>query len=247
MGALIEMRDLSFSWPEGRPVFSGLNASIQAGERICLMGRNGSGKSTLFRLLLGLLEPSAGTLFYRAEAYQYRKQWLRNLRQAIGFVFQDPEEQIFAPTVLQEISFGPHNLGLPREEVERRVMTAARQMCLLEMLERPTHLLSFGEKKRVSIAAILVMQPEILLLDEPTAWLDPENQAEITRLLLELNREGTTLIVSSHQLDWAADFAERALLLGQGGLAYDGPMAEALAQPTLLEELGLLISERNRK
>lgn len=236
---LLSLKHLSFAWPAGPEVLRDVSFEVAPGERICLMGRNGSGKSTLFRLIVGLEEPKSGELYFQGEPYSYKKKWLTDLRKQIGFVFQDPEEQLFAPSVFQELGFGLLNLGVPEDEVRARVLETAERTGLTPLLERPTHLLSFGEKKRVTIAGILVMRPKLLLLDEPTAWLDPENQAEITDLLLRMNEEGVTLIVSSHQLAWARQFGERAIFLGHGEVAYDGPMADTFEQREMLEDLGL--------
>lgn len=248
MPSLLEIRDLHFHWPEQLEIFSGLNCSIQSGQRIALLGRNGSGKSTLFRLMMGLSRPTAGELAFEGESYRYGRKDLESLRKKIGFVFQDPEHQLFAPNVLQELAFGLLNSGYSDEAARERVLGVAEHFQLLPLLERGLHELSFGEKKRVSIAAILALQPSMLILDEPTAWLDPENRDQVTDLLLSESRErGTTLLVSSHQLQWAAHFAERAILLGgrkdpgsAAQIVFDGPMAELMTQTELLAREGLL-------
>ena len=202
--AILSCRDLCLGW-NGREVQHNLNFEIHSGDYLCIVGENGAGKSTFFLLANGVLCPKEGTVFFHGEPVGRKKQELNRLRRGVGLVFQDPDVQILGGTVEEEISFGPMNLGLPREEVRRRVDRVIERMRLEELRQRAPQYLSGGEKKRVSIADALAMEPELLLMDEPAASLDPENCRLLEKTLDMLGEQGLALFqigfgIQRHQL-----------------------------------------------
>ena len=216
-----------------------LTVSIHRGERLAVLGRNGAGKSTFFLLCNGILEPDQGEILCDGKKLTRKKKDLLELRRKIGIVFQEADNQILAVTVEGEVSFGPMNLGLPLAEVEIRTSEALNAMCLHGYAQRSPQELSGGEKKRVTIADILAMKPELILLDEPTASLDPENVARLEDTLDELTSAGIALVVSTHDVDFAARFADRGLVFSQGEVLADGPLEEIFSDSRLLHKASL--------
>ena len=206
---------------------------------MAVLGRNGAGKSTFFLLCNGVLEPKSGTIFCAGKAVTRKKQDLLELRRRVGIVFQEAENQILAVTVEGEVSFGPLNLGLSLPEVEHRTADALTAMGLEGYAQRSPQYLSGGEKKRVTIADILAMEPDLILLDEPTSSLDPENVTRLEEILDRLTQAGIALLVSTHDVDFAARFAKRGLVFSNGRLTKDAPMEQIFSDSALLEQAGL--------
>ena len=236
---ILQLENVSYAYPDGPLAVDKLSVSIHKGERVAVLGRNGAGKSTFFLLCNGILEPDQGKLYCGGKAVSRKKKDLLELHRRVGIVFQEAENQILAVTVEGEVSFGPMNLGLPVDAVQRRTEAALEAMGLEEYAERSPQYLSGGEKKRVTIADILAMSPDVILLDEPTASLDPENAARLEDILDELTRAGIALAVSTHDVDFAARFAERGLVFAGGRLVADGPMKSIFSRKELLREAGL--------
>ena len=236
---ILQLENVSYAYPDGSLAVDQLSVSIHKGERVAVLGRNGAGKSTFFLLCNGILEPDQGKLYCGGKAVSRKKKDLLELHRRVGIVFQEAENQILAVTVEGEVSFGPMNLGLPVDAVQRRTEAALEAMGLEEYAERSPQYLSGGEKKRVTIADILAMSPDVILLDEPTASLDPENAARLEEILDELTRAGIALAVSTHDVDFAARFAERGLVFAGGRLVADGPMKSIFSREELLREAGL--------
>ena len=206
---------------------------------VALLGKNGAGKSTLFLHLNGIYEPDEGKVFIDGEELKYDKKSLLKFRQKVGIVFQNPDDQIFAPTVEEDVAFGPLNLGLSMEEVQNRVEEALERVGMSGYEKTAPHHLSGGQKKRVAIAGILAMKPEIMVLDEPTAGLDPQGVTNLTKLLKELNDEGITIIISTHEVDLVPDYANKAFVLVDGELIAEGTPKEIFSQPHILEQANL--------
>lgn len=236
---ILRLEGVSYAYPDGPLAVENLSVSIQKGERVAVLGRNGAGKSTFFLLCNGILEPESGTVFCAGQAVTRKKKDLLELRRRVGIVFQEAENQILAVTVEGEVSFGPLNLGLDLPEVERRTSDALTAMGLENYAQRSPQYLSGGEKKRVTIADILAMEPDVILLDEPTSSLDPENVTRLEEILDRLTEAGIALLVSTHDVDFAARFARRGLVFTQGRLAADGAMEEIFSDIPLLERAGL--------
>ena len=236
---ILRLENVSYAYPDGPDAVKNLSVSIEKGERVAVLGRNGAGKSTFFLLCNGVLEPETGRIFCAGKPVTRKKQDLLELRRRVGIVFQEAENQILAVTVEGEVSFGPLNLVLPLPEVERRTAQALTAMGLEGYAQRSPQYLSGGEKKRVTIADILAMEPDVILLDEPTASLDPENVTRLEEILDRLTQAGIALLVSTHDVDFAARFARRGLVFNRGRLAKDASMEEIFADSALLEQAGL--------
>ncbi len=237
---LLALDKLDYSYDDGSFSLKGLSLEIRKGQRIAVLGNNGAGKSTFFLLCNGILKPDKGTLAYGGKTIDPRKkQDLMGLRQLVGIIFQDADHQIIGSTVESEVSFGPMNLKLPLEEVAQRVDQALQAMGLTEYRHRPPHYLSGGEKKRVTIADILAMKPEILLFDEPTAFLDPDGVRTLEGLLAELHQQERALLVSTHDIDFAWRWAQRILVFHDGQLLADNTPEQIFADGPLLERAGL--------
>jgi len=233
MHCSVEVNDLSFSYPDGRVALAGVNLKIAPGEKVALVGPNGAGKSTLLLHLNGLLR---GTGDVRVAGLTLGDETLARIRARVGLVFQDPDDQLFSPTVFDDVAFGPIYQGLPEAEVRAKVTAALRAVGMEDRAHRVSHHLSAGEKKRAAIATVLAMEPEILALDEPTSGLDPRARRGLIRLLRELP---LTMLVATHDMRMVAELFRRTVVMDGGAIVADGPTAEILAQPALLEAHGL--------
>lgn len=231
----IQVRDLSFAYPDGASALSALSFAVSAGERIGLVGPNGAGKTSLFLCLSGVLKPRAELL--RVSGLDLRDPAQRkSLPTQLGIVFQNSDDQLFNATVFDDVAFGPLNLDLPPDEVRKRVAEAMERVGLTGMEERVPFHLSGGEKRRVALAGVLAMRPSILLLDEPSMYLDPRGRRELIQLLHTL---GGTRMIASHDLELILQTCDRVLLLDGGRLAADGPARQILADAALMEAHGL--------
>jgi cobalt/nickel transport system ATP-binding protein len=213
---ILEARDIRYRYPRGMEAIQGISFHIHKGEKIALVGPNGAGKSTLMLMFNGMIRPDSGTLLFDNEPILYDKASLRILRKRVGFVLQNPDRQIIAPTVYQDVAFGPTNLAYSEEEVKQAVKGALQYVGLEGFERRPPHHLSGGEKKRVAIAGVLAMDPDMLVFDEPTSDLDPSGSEDIMELLDELNHKGKTIIISTHDIELAYPWADRVILLLKG-------------------------------
>lgn len=239
MKELLRLEHIHFRYEEKYPVLRDVSATLYQGERIAVLGGNGAGKSTFFLCCNGVLHPQNGKIFLNGQEVTGSKKDSTLLRQAVGLVFQEPDNQIIAGTVENEVSFGPMNLRLDRDEAQRRVTQALERMNLGGYQNRAPQYLSGGEKKRVSIADILAMQPDMILLDEPTASLDPENVTLLEQTLDDLSLAGITLVVSTHDVDFAYRFAERAVVFSRGEIIADSDIGEVFASEAVLLKAGL--------
>ena len=233
----IEFRDIHFSYDGSREVIDGISFDIKRGETVALVGPSGGGKSTLAKLIMGVERATSGQILLDGKPVDRKAR--KKLCERVGIVFQNADDQIIASTVAAEVSFGPMNLRLPRDEVARRVDHALDYMELQAFRARPPHDLSGGEKKRVSIADILAMQSEILLFDEPAASLDPAGEERLGRVLARLSEEGRTLLISTHDMDFAFRWATRAVVFGAGRILADGTPQAVLADADVLRRAHL--------
>jgi len=231
---LVSVKELAFSYPDGTPALRGVTFTIRHGESVGLVGANGAGKSTLLLHLAGVRLASSGEV--RVGDCPVTRDTLRQVRRSLGIVFQDPDDQLFMPTVGDDVAFGPLNLGLPPEEVEARVRSALETVGALHLRARPPHRLSGGEKRAAAIATVLAMAPDVLVLDEPSAGLDPRARRRLIALLRSFTH---TRIVASHDLDLVVDVCSRTIVLAEGTVAADGPTGEVLADEQLLARCGL--------
>ena len=231
---LVETQDLHFTYPDGTPGLRGIDLRITHGEAVALVGANGAGKSTLLMHLCGAVLPSRGTV--RVGDVPVTPGTLALVRRTVGMVFQDPDDQLFLSTVREDVAFGPRNLGLPPDEVARRVADALARVNASHLIDRPPHHLSGGEKRAVAIATVLSMSPDILVMDEPTSHLDPRSRRALIALLGGFEH---TRIVATHDLDLALDLCPRTVVLGDGRVLADGPTADLLRDDALLARSGL--------
>jgi cobalt/nickel transport system ATP-binding protein len=228
----------SFAYPDGTQALSGINLEIRKGEFVGLLGSNGSGKTTLLKIMDGLIKDFKGSVLL--DGADIRKLSPKDIYKKVGLIFQNPDEQLFAPTVFEDVAFGPLNMGFPDEEVSRRVGLALKDVEMEGHAKKSIHNLSFGQKKRICIAGLLAMGHEILLLDEPTAGLDPMGEYKMMGLLTRLNREkGTTVVMATHSVDLIPLFLDRLYILSKGRIVRGGPPAEVFTAPEDMAQVKL--------
>lgn len=247
---LLMAENLDYAYLDRFPALDSVSLSVHRGDRVALLGANGCGKSTLLKILDGLLFQTRGT--YRAfgelvtEDHLEDEQFSRAFRGRVGFIFQNSDAQVFSPTVREEIAFGPLNMGLGHDEVDQRVADTLAMLAISDIADRAPHQLSGGQKKRVAIASVLAMNPDVLLFDEPTAALDPRTQQWLTELIVELNRAGKTIVLATHDLDSLDVLADRCCVFSpEHRIVAEGPTDEVLDRRDLLLEVNL-IHERTR-
>lgn len=242
---ILEARHVSYSYGSGEtPSLKDLSLSIRRGRRTAVMGANGSGKSTFFLCCNGILRPDEGQIYYNGQPLSYRKKDLLSLREKVGIVFQDPDMQLFCASVYQEISFGPLNLGLSREKAAREVEAVIRRLGITPFRHRPAHALSGGQKKQVALADILVMHPELLILDEPFAALDPSHVHIIRDMIRDLEKDSSpsgplTVVIATHDTDFALEWADEVILFSEGQVMAQGAPASVLTDRELLARASL--------
>ena len=237
---LLRAENLHFTYEgEDSPALNGLSLTIKRGKKIACMGSNGSGKSTFFLCCNGIHRPDSGTLYYNGKPFGYTKKELLSLRQKVGIVFQDPDRQLFAASVKQEISFGPLNLGYSEEETRRKVTAVLKELDITSCSRKPTHALSGGQKKLVSIADILIMEPELLILDEPAAALDPFYTETVYKLIERITEQGITVMMATHDVNHAYLWADEIFLFHEGRQLKQGTPDELFSDELLLKKTHL--------
>jgi len=228
---IVEVREVAYRYPDDTPALHDVSFRITHGESVAIVGANGAGKSTLLLHLNGYLSPQKGQI--RIGDFPLTKKTILGVRRTVGMVFQDPDDQLFMPTVCDDVAFGPLNLGLPPQEVALRVEKALSMVGAAHLKNRPPYKLSKGEKKAVAIASVLSMSPDILVMDEPTADLDPKARRELIGLLKGFEH---TKVIATHDLDMVLDLCERTIVMHQGRITADGPTASIFQDETLLQE-----------
>lgn len=230
----IDVTDLTFVYPDGTPALSGVSFHLSHGESVAIVGANGAGKSTLLMHLTGFLTPLRGQI--RIGDVPVVRSTLAEIRRTVGVVFQDPDDQLFMPTVFEDVAFGPLNLGLPAEEIASRVDDALSRVGARHLADRPPYRLSGGEKRAVAIATVLAMCPSVLIMDEPSSNLDPKARRRLIELLASFEH---TKIIATHDLDLALELCERTIVMSGGTVTADGPTYEIFEDTSLLEASGL--------
>jgi cobalt/nickel transport system ATP-binding protein len=247
---LLELRGVDYAFPGGislsrrfpsirSEAIAGTSLSVRAGESIAVLGPNGSGKSTLLRLCDGLVEPDRGEVRWKGEDVHRSRSALARLRTEVGFLFQDPDDQLFAGSLLEDAAFGPLNLGMTHERARDRAREALETVGLSAFEDLPPHLLSQGMRKRAALAGVLALRPRLLLLDELSAGLDPASLETLLEVLSRARTDGVAIVVATHDLEFARECTARAVVLSEGRLVCDGPTEDVLADRTLLSEIGL--------
>ncbi|MEG6585267.1 energy-coupling factor ABC transporter ATP-binding protein [Dendrosporobacter sp. 1207_IL3150] len=228
---VIAVKDIQYIYPDGTHALKGVSFKINYGESVAIVGSNGSGKTTLLSHFNGIYLPSSGTV--HIGEHSINPNTLSHIRRTVGMVFQNPDDQLFMPTVYDDVAFGPTNLGLSQTEVELRTTTALKTVGAWELKDRPPYRLSGGQKRAASIAAVLAMEPSILAMDEPTAFIDPLTRRQLINLLKSFKQ---TKIIATHDLDMALDLCERTILLQSGSILADGPTVKIFRDKKLLEK-----------
>lgn len=235
----LSTENLSFTYPDGTQALKNINIEIEKGKKVAIIGPNGAGKSTLFSHFNGLTEPTSGCVKIEGKPISFEKDELLKVRQKVGIVFQDPNDQLFAPTVKEDIAFGPMNLGLSYDEVEKRVEDALKMVGMENYEDKTPHHLSGGQQKRIAIAGIIAMKPELMILDEPTAGLDPDGVEKVLNIMNQLNEEGMTLIISSHDIDMISKYADKIFVLYNGEIIESGNKNKIFSDMELLKKAHL--------
>jgi cobalt/nickel transport system ATP-binding protein len=230
----IDVKELQFTYPDGRKALNGVNLMVEPGHKMALVGPNGAGKSTLLLHLNGILEGQSGSV--EVAGLMVQKANFGRIRAAVGLVFQNPDDQLFSPTVFDDVAFGPLHMGLDEHEVHHRVEDALKAVQMTDYINRVSHHLSIGEKKRIAIATVLSMSPEILVLDEPTAGLDPRARRNLINLLRDLDM---TMLVSSHDMAMVAELFQLTAIMDRGQSVAEGETPGVLGDKGLLEKHGL--------
>ena len=238
---ILKAEDLCFSYEEEteHPALNGLNLEIRRGQKVAFMGSNGSGKSTFFLCCNGIRRPDSGTLYFNGSPVRYDRKGLLELRSQIGIVFQDPDNQLFSASVYQEISFGPLNMGMPEDRARTEVEAVIDTLEITPFRHKPTHALSGGQKKQVSIADILVMHPQIIILDEPAAALDPRHTTMVNHIVDQLTEAGITVLMATHDVNYAYSWADQVLVFHQGRVLLQGSPETVFREKELLRKTNL--------
>lgn len=251
---LFDIEQVTHTYIDNTLALKNITLKIQQGKKIALLGNNGAGKSTLFLHLNGILRPTSGTIRFQGKDITYSRDSLRSLRKQVGIVFQDPDAQLFSASVLEDISFGPQNLGRSREDVLRKVEWAMELTETTSLKDKPTHFLSIGQKKRVAIAGVLAMEPEVIILDEPTAGLDSYFSRQIMQVLGHIHQQNKTIILSTHDVNLAYQWADEIIIMHDGEILGQGEPAQVFVQedwlhkahlekPWILETFQFLVGE----
>lgn len=228
----VQVTALHYAYPDGNQALNGVDLTIEKGERVALLGPNGAGKTTLVMHLNGILSPTSGSISISEFTLDSEnKEVTKKVREKVGIVFQDPDDQLFMPTVFEDVAFGPTNMGLSKEEIEIRSIKALEMVGMLALRERAPHHLSFGQRRRVAVATVLAMEPEILILDEPSSNLDPASRRELSEILLSLD---VTILMVTHDLPYAFEICQRSLILNQGEIVADDQTVNILRNEKLL-------------
>jgi len=236
---IIETISVTYKYPDGTIALDKIDFSAETGEIVALLGANGAGKSTLFLHFNGILKPNNGTVNLDEHVVKYDKESLSKIRQMVGIVFQNPDDQLFAPTVEEDVAFGPMNLDLSKEEVKFRISKSLKRVGMDGYQNKAPHHLSGGQKKRVAIAGVLAMEPKIMVLDEPTSGLDPKGASRIMKLLYELNREGITIIISTHDVDLVPIYADKVHVISHGKIIKKGTPVEVFRDVETIRKANL--------
>jgi len=237
---ILETQNLFYQYPDGTPALKGISLKIEKGKKIAFLGLNGAGKTTLFLHFNGILKPTKGKVLFKNQPVEYKHKALLELRKRVGIVFQDPDSQLFAATVEQDVSFGPLNLDLTVEVVRERVKKVLEAVGVEHLKDKPTHFLSYGQKKSVSIADVLAMEPEVIIFDEPTAWLDPQHTLKIMETFENISANGTTVILSTHDVDLAYAWADHIVVMKEGTLLGEGLPEKLFIDEQFLKDSGLI-------
>lgn len=236
---MLKINNLFYEYEDGTKALNNINIDISKGKVIGIIGANGSGKSTLFLNIMGILKPTKGSIVYNDSPIKYDKAYLRQYRKQVNIVFQNPDQQLFYSNVFDDIAFSLRNIGISEDMVKEKVVDALKQVDGLGLVDKPVHFLSYGQKKRIAIAGVLVMDSKVLLLDEPTAGLDPYMTKEIKTIINEISKD-KNIIISSHDMDLIYDICDYIYILSKGSIIGEGEAAVVFSEDKLIEEAKLV-------
>jgi cobalt/nickel transport system ATP-binding protein len=237
--SLIQLHHIHFTYPSGFEALNDVHFDLQKGEKLALMGANGSGKSSLLLLLAGVLKPQSGEYRIEGEQFRYCRKWRNKLCRQIGYVFQDPDVQVVSTHVKEDVAFGLRNMGLKELEVNQRVDQYLELCGIADLKERAIHTLSYGQKKQVALAGVLAMEPQVIMLDEPFAWLDYRQSQRLHKVLNQLADQGKTLIISTHSSDFASRWADRIMVMKEGQLRFNGHPEALFSDDQVVDRLDI--------
>lgn len=238
---MFKVNNLTYKYEKENKAINNISLDFSNGNMIGIIGANGSGKSTLFMNLVGILKPSEGKIFYNDKELGYKKKDLYNLRKEVGIVFQDPDKQIFYSRVYDDVAFSLRNIGIDEKEIKDRVHRALDLVNALDLINKPVHFLSYGQKKRVAIASVIAMENKVVLLDEPTAGLDPESTKAIVEILKGLCDKGIKVAISSHDMDLIYEICDYIYVLSKGNIVIEGNCIDVFKEVETIQEVGLNI------
>jgi len=238
---LISLKEISYQYPDGTIALSDISLDIPKGKNVAFLGANGSGKSSLFLLLAGLIKPQKGVYSLQGADVKWTRTQRRRVNKTVGLVFQDPDVQLLTSSVYKEVAYGPSNLGLPAEEIDRRVNVASEMCGIRHLLSKVPHSLSFGQKKSVAIASILSMETDVVVFDEPLAWLDPKHKAEMIGILALLKEQGKTVLVSTHNTSFAYEWADEIVVLCNGCVSCAGTPVQVFCRTDVIGNADLAV------
>ena len=236
---MLEARNIVYHYDDGTKALNDVSVRVDDNDMVALLGKNGAGKSTLFLHFNGIFRPDEGEILVDGKPIEYNDDGLLDVRTKVGIVFQNPDDQLFAPTVQEDVAFGPLNMDLPQEEVERRVIEALEKVGMTGFERKPPHHLSGGQKKRVAIAGVLAMEPDMMVLDEPTSGLDPKGASQILHLLYELNTECIGIIISTHDVDLVPLYANKVYVIREGEIIREGSPKEVFLDVDTIRQANL--------
>lgn len=236
---ILKIENVTYTYEDGTNALSDVSIDIEKGQKVAFLGANGSGKSTLFLCLNGILKPKSGTIYFNNKPIDYKRKGLLNLRSKVGIVFQDPDNQLFSASVYEEISFGVMNLGIKAADAKIRVEEAIKVLDISAFRHKPTQFLSGGQKKQVTIADILVMDPDVVILDEPASALDPKHTEIVYHQIDKLQSNGITVIISTHDMNHALEWSDKIIIMNDGKVLAQGKPEEIFLDSSMLKQSNL--------
>lgn len=236
---MIELQNIVYTYPEGTKGLDDISLQIEKGSKVAFLGENGAGKSSLFLVLNGIHKPQKGNYYLNGKQFGFSTKERKQMARKVGYVFQDPDVQLFAASVYEDVAFGPSNLGLEKAEIEARVEKYVNLLAIQDLKEKAPHQLSYGQKKQVAVAGVLAMEPEIILFDEPFAWLDNRHKQIMNEIIDDLNKQGKTVLISTHNPDFAYEWANHVVLMKEGRIIASDSPEKTMCNKVLMQEIGM--------
>ncbi|MBN2596438.1 ATP-binding cassette domain-containing protein [Labilibaculum sp.] len=236
---MIQLQNIEYTYPEGTKGLEAVSLQIEQGSRVAFLGENGAGKSSLFLVLNGIHKPQKGKYILDGKQFGFSTKERKQMAHKVGYVFQDPEVQLFAASVYEDVAFGPFNLDLDRKDIEIRVEKYLNLLGIQELKDKAPHQLSYGQKKQVAVAGVLAMEPEIILFDEPFAWLDNRHKQIMNEIIDDLNKQAKTVLISTHNPDFAYEWADQVILMKEGRIIAAGSPEKIMSNKVLMQEIGM--------